>query len=647
MADSNLLVRVKALDDFSGTFKKCGAEANTLGSKLKGLGKAVAVGGAIAGVAALGATIRQGIMEYTEAAKVGAQTNAVIKSTGGAANVSAADVNKLAESLMKKSGVDDEAIQSGENMLLTFKNIRNEVGKGNDIFDEATKLTLDMSVAMGRDMKDSAIMVGKALNDPIAGVTALRRVGVQLSDQQQQQIKDFMAVGDVMSAQKIILGELNEEFGGSAKAMGDTLPGKINILKESFNNFAGGLIEKVVPKVQKFIDVLVKHMPEIQKIIEDAIGVVIVVFEKLVDVLSWVADHFNTLKPIIVAFFAVWAGYKVIGLATAAIEGAKAVIISLQAALAGSTAAATANATAMAATGTAAAAATPQASAFAAVLASVSNMGGATVIPISKIAPEVIAMGAAFDDFSKKVRGKDGFANVTIREVGTLISGLASKTPEIKDKALEAMTQIYNATKETHPKLAAEFDAMMKSCADKIAALPAKERTVEKMDEIIQAEMSKKPEVLSVMGDIASGLTEQLGGFNGGGSMAGQMAGMRDTIVAWNTPLMEAMGGIIGNLAAMVASHPIRPRVLAPNGLELLGPGYQSGGYVPKKGIYMLHEGEKVVPKRTTKQRESTPSGGGNTYNINLSAGAFAGTPGEARRFASYIQKYLVSEGAR
>ena len=85
-----------------------------------------------------------------EAQKVAAQTNAVLKSTGGRPSVTAKQVEKLAESLMLKSGVDDEVIQSGENVLLTFTNIRNEAGKGNDIFDQATKATLDLSVALGQ-----------------------------------------------------------------------------------------------------------------------------------------------------------------------------------------------------------------------------------------------------------------------------------------------------------------------------------------------------------------------------------------------------------------------------------------------------------------------------------------------------------------
>ena len=150
-----------------------------------------------------------------EAQKVAAQTNAVLKSTGKAAHVSAKQVEDMAESLMTMSGVDDELIQQGENLLLTFKNIRNETGRGNDIFDQATKAMLDMSVALGQDATSSAIQLGKALNDPVKGVTALRRVGVSFTAAQIKQIKTLVATGKTLQAQKLILRELNQEFGGS------------------------------------------------------------------------------------------------------------------------------------------------------------------------------------------------------------------------------------------------------------------------------------------------------------------------------------------------------------------------------------------------------------------------------------------------
>jgi hypothetical protein len=217
-----------------------------------------AAGLALGGALALGA--RAGFRELAQGAKATAQTNAVLKSTGGIANVSAKQVDKLATSILKKSGIDDEAVKSGENMLLTFTRIRNETGRGNDIFNQATKAVADMAVAMNhgavpsaQKMAQTSIQLGKALQDPVKGATALRRVGVVLTEQQQEQIKAFVASGQQMKAQKIILGELNREFGGSAAAAGKTLPGQLNILRETFNNLAGSVVQVLVPALQALV----------------------------------------------------------------------------------------------------------------------------------------------------------------------------------------------------------------------------------------------------------------------------------------------------------------------------------------------------------------------------------------------------------
>lgn len=186
------------------------------------------------------------------------QTEAVLKSTGGAAKVTADHVSDLAGNLSMLSGVDDDVIQSGENMLLTFTNIKNGVGKGNDVFDQATKTVLDMSVALGEDTPAAAMQLGKALNDPIQGVTALRRVGVAFTDQQTAQIKKMVEAGDTMGAQKMILAELGKEFGGSAAAAGNTFAGSMGKLKTSLENAAGSLIEGLLPSMNSLVGYLQK-----------------------------------------------------------------------------------------------------------------------------------------------------------------------------------------------------------------------------------------------------------------------------------------------------------------------------------------------------------------------------------------------------
>jgi len=227
-----------------------------IGSSLAGIGRKVAMAGAIAGLAALGAAARTGFKEMEEGQKVAADTNAVLKSTGGVANVTAQHVSDLATSLMKKSGVDDEAIASSENLLLTFTKVQNQVGAGNDIFDQAAKATLDYSVRFKKDLGGSATVVGKALNDPIRGMTALSKVGVTFDEGQRKTIKSMVESGDLLGAQKVILAELKKETGGAAEAYGKTLPGQIDIAKQSYANLTGELMTSLLPAFTAAMNVL-------------------------------------------------------------------------------------------------------------------------------------------------------------------------------------------------------------------------------------------------------------------------------------------------------------------------------------------------------------------------------------------------------
>lgn len=222
------------------------------------------------------------IGEARESQKVGALTASVIKATGGAAKVTADHIGTLSTRLSNQAGIDDEVIQSGANMLLTFKNIRNEVGKGNDIFDQSTSVLTDMAAAMGTEPKQAAIQLGKALNDPIKGVAALGRVGVQFTKSQKDQIKTLVESGKTMDAQKIILKELNSEFGGAAAAQataGDKAKVAMGNLKETIgtallpviDKMANFFTNKVAPAVTGFFDDL-EHGTGVAGKIKDVIG---------------------------------------------------------------------------------------------------------------------------------------------------------------------------------------------------------------------------------------------------------------------------------------------------------------------------------------------------------------------------------------
>lgn len=192
-----------------------------------------------------------------ESIEVSKQTEAVIRSTGGAANVTADHVDKLATAISNKTAMDDEAIASSENLLLTFKDVRNEVGAGNDIFDQASAVIADMSVALKTDLKGASIQVGKALNDPIQGITALTRSGVTFTQQQKDQIKTLVESGDKLGAQKIILAELRTEFGGSAEAVA-TSSGRLSVV---WGNLTEDLGKRLVPAIDAAAGFLADRLP--------------------------------------------------------------------------------------------------------------------------------------------------------------------------------------------------------------------------------------------------------------------------------------------------------------------------------------------------------------------------------------------------
>ncbi len=214
-------------------------------AKSSGAGLKTALGGL-----AIGAFVLDGVRALGEVERINAQTSAALKSTGAEAWITADAVNGLATSIEKKTGIEAESIQSGQNLLLTFTNIQNAAGEGNDIFDQATKTMADMSTAMGTDASTSAMQLGKALNDPIKGISALSKVGVTFTADQKAMVAEMVAAGDTMGAQKVILAELNKEFGGSAEAFGETLPGQIAKAKNSLGDMQESILVGALPAIE-------------------------------------------------------------------------------------------------------------------------------------------------------------------------------------------------------------------------------------------------------------------------------------------------------------------------------------------------------------------------------------------------------------
>jgi hypothetical protein len=198
----------------------------------------------------VGMTIGKLIKAYGKQEQVEKKLAQALKSTGHSAGLTHKQLLLMASGLQSVTTHGDEAIIEAQALMLTFTNINK------DVFPQTLESILNVSDAMGQDLKQSTIQIGKALNDPIQGMSALRRIGIQLSDTQKKQVKSFMAVNDVASAQKIIIKELDVQFGGMARATRLTLAGSLTALANSWGDAMEKMGEKLAPFITKLADSL-------------------------------------------------------------------------------------------------------------------------------------------------------------------------------------------------------------------------------------------------------------------------------------------------------------------------------------------------------------------------------------------------------
>lgn len=288
MADEKVIVEATTEDDASGPLKKLANTVEDLGERMQaslkeaeGASKAFA-----AGIVAAGAIVSAVAVVSINAARdqiaVDKQLEAVLKSTSNAVGLTADEIRDMASALSEVTNYGDDAIQQGQNMLLTFTKI------GKDVFPLATQTMLDMSAAMGTDLKNTAIQLGKALNDPIAGVSALRKVGVALTEEQEAMIKSFMAVGDIASAQKVVLNELAVEFGGVAQAVADPL----TMIQNRLGDVAEAIGFVLMPYVLQLTDAFFRWF--------SAMGGAEAIAAKIIGVLQTIAPYFPLITGAII-----------------------------------------------------------------------------------------------------------------------------------------------------------------------------------------------------------------------------------------------------------------------------------------------------------------------------------------------------------
>ncbi len=239
------------------------------------------------------------------------QVQSALTSMGDAAQRTLPQLQAQASALMHLSTFDDDDIlRKVTANMLTFGNVSGEA------FDRAQLAAVNLSARLGQDLQSSAIQVGKALNDPVKGITALSRVGVSFTAQQVAQIKAMSAAGDAAGAQGIILGELERQFGGAAKAMRDATPGiESQQAWADFQETVGSVAIKVLPPLTNAATALLNAFNHLSPSTQAVVLGVAAVAAGLGPVIIGVGGVISVVATVLPALTALIAGFS--GLAVA------------------------------------------------------------------------------------------------------------------------------------------------------------------------------------------------------------------------------------------------------------------------------------------------------------------------------------------
>lgn len=266
----------KALKGVGVQAEKVGKSASIAGAALKG------------GLAAVSfSSVSRGIRDAVEAAEEAEVSNArleqVFRSMGDASGEAATQAESYAEKLSLQIGVDDDVIKSTQAKLATFKAVSDETARQQGIFQRATDAAADLAATGFGAMDANAVKLGRALQDPVKGLSALTRAGVTFTAQEKENIKAMVASGDQLGAQKLILAAIEKQVGGVAKATA-TATGKQSV---AFENIQEALGRKLMPAYEELTGAVVNLTASVD---DNASA-----FAPLFDIATGVATAFNDI----------------------------------------------------------------------------------------------------------------------------------------------------------------------------------------------------------------------------------------------------------------------------------------------------------------------------------------------------------------
>ena len=189
----NVRKKMKGIEDDAGK------TSSKISAAFAKAGPAIAAGFAVAGAAAV-KFFKDSIDIAMDVERQMGQISAILKSTGYAAGQTADDIDEMSRRIALSTLASTKEIRDAAQVLLTFKSV------AGDAFERTLVAAQDMAAVLGTSATSAALQLGKALEEPVTGLTALRRAGISFTESEKEMIKSLSETGKTAEAQRLTCG---------------------------------------------------------------------------------------------------------------------------------------------------------------------------------------------------------------------------------------------------------------------------------------------------------------------------------------------------------------------------------------------------------------------------------------------------------
>ena len=197
IANLNILLTAGLASSVGSSFRSVKTELTSLGEKAASVGHSL--GNLLAsplGLLGTGLGIAGAIAEADKYQQSVKKLDAVLTATGNTTGFTQSKLIGMAEDLQNVTNFSEKTTIGAEALLATFHNITG------DTFKSALHAAMDLTSVMGGDLPDNVKKIGRALDNPIAGMKALSKLGVTFTEQQKKSIATMAAGGNLGARSK-------------------------------------------------------------------------------------------------------------------------------------------------------------------------------------------------------------------------------------------------------------------------------------------------------------------------------------------------------------------------------------------------------------------------------------------------------------